>query len=79
MRYEFGGLTFGGAYFRKFTVSLRTWEKNYLFICWYFFSGHYRSESTKLAKVVLCFLKRETRSHKGLSELPILTSALLEQ
>ena len=56
-----------GAYFRNFTVSFRTWEKNYLFICWYFFFGHYRSESTKLAKVALCYLRRETRSHKGLN------------
>ena len=67
LRYEFWGLIFGGAYFRNFTVSFRTWEKNYLFICWYFFFGHYRSESTKLAKVALCYLRRETRSHKGLN------------
>ena len=74
-----GGLHLEGLIFGNLRYLLELEKKNYLFICWYFFSGHYRSESTKLAKVVLCFSKRETRSHKGLSELPILTSALLEQ
>ena len=68
-----GGLHLEGLIFGNLRYLLELEKKNYLFICWYFFSGHYRSESTKLAKVVLCF------SHKGLSELPILTSALLEQ
>ena len=74
-----GGLHLEGLIFGNLRYLLELEKKDYLFICWYFFSGHYRSESTKFAKVVLCFLKRETRSHKGLSELPILTSALLEQ
>ena len=29
MRYQFGGLIFGGAYFRNFTVSLNLWLTEY--------------------------------------------------
>ena len=27
LRYEFGGLIFGGAYFRNFTVYFKAWKK----------------------------------------------------
>ena len=48
-----GGLHLEGLIFGNLRYLLELEKKNYLFICWYFFSGHYRSESTKLAKVVL--------------------------
>ena len=46
-----GGLHLEGLIFGNLRYLLELEKKDYLFICRYFFSGHYRSESTKFAKL----------------------------